>query len=193
MTDPSSLAAIAPLVALVANDEAGSPAAPALHEWQRLAHRMGADDLGTDLPGAADDDAAAWYDWAERTHGAAARSFIATYDALGEIRFGPIPAAVNAADHAAEVARLKAQLAAPLPQRTEPTPNAVYRIHPSQIDQVRTLLEELEHGTLDPEVGFTVTVSAPAEFTHYCITCDEYVGPGHDGETAGTHDVDRVL
>lgn len=197
MTDPSSLASIVPLVAQVANDEAGprpAPAQPQPAEWVRLAWAMAAEDLGTDVPeftGNADDDDETdrWREWAQRTWGGQARAFIAAHDALGEIRFGPIPAAVDTVDRDAEISRLKAELRAPLPAPTV----ATYRIHPSQIDQVRTLLEELEHGTLPPEESFSVTVTVPDDFTHYCSTCDEYTGAGHDELTAGTHDVERVL
>lgn len=62
-------------------------------EWQRLAWAIGADDLATDEPRYPDtdqdDEAEAFRSWAEHVHGAAARAFIATHDALQTIRFGP--------------------------------------------------------------------------------------------------------
>lgn len=62
-------------------------------EWHRLAWAIGADDLATDEPRYPDTDqdeeAEAFRTWAERVHGAAARTFIATHDALQTIRFGP--------------------------------------------------------------------------------------------------------
>ena len=62
-------------------------------EWHRLAWAIGADDVATDEPRYPDTDqdeeAEAFRSWAERVHGAAARAFIATHDALQTIRFGP--------------------------------------------------------------------------------------------------------
>lgn len=62
-------------------------------EWRRLAWAIGAADLSTDEPTypdtAHDEEAEAFRSWAETTHGAAARDFIATHDALQIIRFGP--------------------------------------------------------------------------------------------------------
>lgn len=62
-------------------------------EWHRLAWAIGAEDLSTDEPRYPDTDhdeeAEAFRSWAERIHGATARTFIATHDALMTIRFGP--------------------------------------------------------------------------------------------------------
>jgi len=62
-------------------------------EWHRLAWAIGAEDLATDEPRYADTDqdeeAEAFRSWAERVHGATARTFIAAHDALMTIRFGP--------------------------------------------------------------------------------------------------------
>lgn len=62
-------------------------------EWHRLAWAIGADELATDEPRYPDTDqdeeAEAFRSWAERVHGAVARTFIATHDALQTIRFGP--------------------------------------------------------------------------------------------------------
>jgi hypothetical protein len=62
-------------------------------EWRRLAWAIGAADLSTDEPTypdtAHDEEAEAFRSWAETTHGATARDFIATHDALQTIRFGP--------------------------------------------------------------------------------------------------------
>ena len=61
-------------------------------EWQRLAWAIGAHDAATDPFDQQSDqsvEAQNLRHWAEETHGAAARAFIATHDALQTIRFGP--------------------------------------------------------------------------------------------------------
>jgi len=56
------------------------------HEWQQLAWKLAAHDIGTDVPDPRDGDAYEWFAWAEKDFGAQARAFIATSDALAEIR-----------------------------------------------------------------------------------------------------------
>src|SRR6478752_2297197 len=60
-------------------------------ETQRLAWAIGAYDIQVDIPtdDDASNDAEMFRQWAEQDHGAAARRFIATHDALQDIRFGP--------------------------------------------------------------------------------------------------------
>lgn len=58
-----------------------------VQEWQRLAWAMAADDICTDEPANENDpETHDWRDWAEKTHGARARDFIASFDALLAIR-----------------------------------------------------------------------------------------------------------
>lgn len=60
-------------------------------EAQRLAWAIGAYDIQVDIPtdDDASNDAEMFRQWAEQDHGAAARRFIATHDALQDVRFGP--------------------------------------------------------------------------------------------------------